>query len=662
MDWEKFINSVFECSKGVMGFEDIRSLLDISKHEHDNPHTQGKMLIINRLKFTGSKNNGDRIDFDKKFFTGVNVVFADNNKGKSSIFKIIKFALTGDKSSIKKDVYGWLKKVILEFQLNNTTFTIYIDLTNPRVKSGLYKSTIDALKICEDGKVKIEKILVNFEENTEQNFKDKMQEFFFEQFSYYNLFWTSSNKQSLELQDNSTSWKTYYKSIYLESKDYNVLFLTTDFGSQNKKILEMILGLKYTALINSWKIQLDYLKHESNKKDLFKDEMLGINEEEKMELQKELEDLQFRIEQVKIQQKQRFNKSTGIDIYKENAEKLFSIEQNLIKTEDELNGLNSEKTKLERQVARLEEELDFGYYFSNLDIKRCPRCEHEINQRKINKEKESHTCFLCDDELDSSSENDKEILMEKIEEQKRHLININAVIDKLKSRISEILTEKKETTILLEENEKNINSWDIEGEGISELADLVEKKIELEIKMKKRDYNSSDQQQIIEHKKDVVNCAINLLNDLRYRESIVILNSFEELILEQINKYGLKNIESVKVRDDMEIIFYQNSVENKFSDLNEGEQLRAKLAVVISLILLDVKYSVGRHPRLLIIDSPGKEEVISRDLIGLASIFKEINKEYEANLQIIIGTALDELKSASIKEKVLSKGKGEVLF
>ncbi|QOR65100.1 hypothetical protein IM538_14800 [Cytobacillus suaedae] len=661
MDWKKFIFNVFESSNRVMSLEEIESVLDISKHEHDNPHTQGKMLLINRLKFTGSKNNGDRIDFDKKFYSGVNVIFADNNMGKSSIFKIIKFALTGDKSSIKKDVCGWLETVILEFQLNHTIYSIYIDLTKPRIKSGLYKSTIEELKIS-NTKVEIEKLLVSFEVNSEQMFKEKMQEFFFEQFSYYNLFWTSSNKQTLELQDNSTSWKTYYKSIYLESKDYNVLFLTTDFGSQNKKILEMILGLRYTALINSWKIQLDYLKHESNKEHLFKNELLGINEEEKMLLQKELEGLKLKIEKEKIRQKLDFNKSTGIDTYKQNAEKLFLIERNLTKTEAELKELNSEKIKIVRNTARLEEEIDFGYYFSNLDIKKCPRCEHEINQGKIIKEKEKHTCMLCDDELDSNTESDKEILLETIEEQKRILININTGIEILESRISEILSDKTETTILLKESEENINSWDLEGERISDLADLVEKKIELEILIKKHDYDSSDNQKKLNHKKEVVNCAINLLNNLRYKESAIILNSLEELILEQINKYGLKNIESVKVKDDMEIIFHQNSVENKFSDLNEGEQLRAKLAVVISLILLDVKYSVGKHPRLLIIDSPGKEEVISKDLISLAGIFKEINKEYGANLQIIIGTALNELKSATVKEKVLSKGQGEVVF
>lgn len=65
---------------------------------------------------------------------------------------------------------------------------------------------------------------------------------------------------------------------------------------------------------------------------------------------------------------------------------------------------------------------------------------------------------------------------------------------------------------------------------------------------------------------------------------------------------------------------------------------------------------------MLIIDSPGKEEVISKDLIGLANIFRDIEKEYENELQIIIGTALKELQESSGDEKVIIKEPGEFVF
>jgi len=662
MNWDSFINEVFIKSEKVISEVEIKRLLEIHNVQLDNPHTQGKTLSIRRLKFNGRKNTGENIAFDKEFQSGVNVIFADNNKGKSSTFKIMKFALTGDKSSIKRDVYSWLESIALEFQLNNVSYTVYLDLSGTRLKGGLYRSKISDLKYNSIGQIEIEKILLVFEANSENKLQEKLQQFFFDQFSYYNLFWTSSNKNSLDLQNNSTSWKTYYKSIYLESKDYNVLFLTTDFGLQNRKVMEMILGLKYTGLINSWKVQLDYLKHDSKKMQLINKELLEVKDNDKEVLEEQLAKVVNEINLIKQSQKQKFNKLADLREYQGYIDNLLVLEKKLTDNTLELKNLEKEKVNLNRKIAKFEEELDFGFYFSNLEIKRCPRCEHEIRAQKLAKEKEHHKCMLCDDELDVNTEEDRAIFTSRLEEMKTQLSIVTNAIKDLENTVIEKTEERDSISKLLKEYEDNLQAWDVNEEEIGDLPDLIEKKLELEFKITNTGYDEKIQKEELDNKAKVVQAAIQVLNRKRYEESQEILISLEKLILEQINKYGLKNIQKISINNDMEINFHQNSVKNKFTDLNEGEQLRAKLAVVISLILLDVKYSVGRHPRILIIDSPGKEEVISRDLISLANIFKEINDNYHSELQIIIGTALKELKSATNSEKVFFKGAGEVVF
>lgn len=663
MEWNDFLLDVYASCNQALSTEEISNLLNINNYERDNPISQGKKLVINRLKLKGKKNTGELIDYDKEFQTGVNIIFADNGKGKSSIFKIIKFALTGDKSSIKKDVYSWLEKILFEFELNNTTYTVYINLTAARIRSGLYRSSIESLVFNKDGLVELEDILINFEVNSEAAFKDKMQSFFFEQFSYYNLSWTSSNKQSFELTENNASWKTYYKSIYLESKDYNVLFLNTDFGLQNKKVLEMILGLKYTALINTWNIQSDYLKNNLNKKRLVLEETFeGINQE-KNELEIELEELNEQFMELREQRKKTFRKTININHYKVQSQKLFDLERELAILNDKLEQLQNDKVQIEKRIHNLQEELEFGFYFSNLDIKKCPRCEHEIKREKELNEKTHHKCMLCEDSLEPRKDKDEEILTSRINELNEDHTKILVGIESLRGNISRMDEEKKNLLLKLSDNEQEIQSYQFDDKQIDELSRLIEKRIELEYKIEqKNSEKSNDEYKILDKKIEVVDCAIKLLNEFRYKESDSILRSLCVLIFEQLTRFGLKNVERVNIKDNLEIIFIQNGIENKFSELNEGEQLRAKIAVVLSLILLDVKYSVGRHPRLLIIDSPGKEEVISNDLISLASIFREINNEFENDLQIIIGTALEELKDASVESKVEAKGIGETIF
>jgi len=426
--------------------------------------------------------------------------------------------------------------------------------------------------------------------------------------------------------------------------------------------MEMILGLKYTGLINSWKVQLDYLKHDSKKMQLINKELLEVKDNDKEVLEEQLAKVVNEINLIKQSQKQKFNKLADLREYQGYIDNLLVLEKKLTDNTLELKNLEKEKVNLNRKIAKFEEELDFGFYFSNLEIKRCPRCEHEIRAQKLAKEKEHHKCMLCDDELDVNTEEDRAIFTSRLEEMKTQLSIVTNAIKDLENTVIEKTEERDSISKLLKEYEDNLQAWDVNEEEIGDLPDLIEKKLELEFKITNTGYDEKIQKEELDNKAKVVQAAIQVLNRKRYEESQEILISLEKLILEQINKYGLKNIQKISINNDMEINFHQNSVKNKFTDLNEGEQLRAKLAVVISLILLDVKYSVGRHPRILIIDSPGKEEVISRDLISLANIFKEINDNYHSELQIIIGTALKELKSATNSEKVFFKGAGEVVF
>lgn len=260
--FDKFVNTVYEhFLETDVTQDEIFKILDLKEdYNKDSPHSTGKRLKLKRLKILGEKDQNLYINYDKEIADGINVWIADNFKGKSSIFKVVKFALTGN-NDLKEDVKGWIHEVFLEFELGNS-YCIYI--SNPkgsRIKGGMYKLDIDKLiKIKSNSENSIDELSIVFEFNNNLEFKNLVQEFFFQQLSYYTLKWTqkSSQKDNLGLNEAKTSWDTYFKSIYLESKDYNTLFLAQDYGNQGQKIFEMILGLKFTYPINRLKIRRDY--------------------------------------------------------------------------------------------------------------------------------------------------------------------------------------------------------------------------------------------------------------------------------------------------------------------------------------------------------------------------------------------------------------------
>jgi hypothetical protein len=661
-NFEEFIKDLQVKFGDELSYDTISDLVDLDGiYQKDSPNSLGKRLVLNALKINGQKVTGETINYTKSFYSGVNVLFADNGKGKSSVFKIIKFALTGDKTSIKKDVITWLHEIYLEFYIGNVTYTTYIDLTGKRTSSALYRLSMDKVINIKQNKNPIEDHLIQFEARSDISFQENMQEFFYKEFSYYSLKWTSSNKTTVDLIENQTSWKTYYKSIYLESKDYNVLFLNQDFGTQGRKILEMFLGLQLTSAINTLNLKRDYLDNTLVKNKFVKN--IYVKPEKEDVYLNELNQVNQAIDDIKLNQKITFQKSHNLKVYNNLTNEIKRIENELLIANTENQEVNKQITQLTKQFTRLEEELNFGMFFSNLEVKVCPRCEHNVEPDKMTIEQNEHKCMLCESELSDANEEDKNALEFKIEELKQEVEKLQDVYQIGLKRLRVMEKDKEEHMSKLVEIESNINSFNFFENDIDLLSSNIQRKLELEFLIEQSGNEiEEDTHEKIEIKIDLLNYAMEYLNSHRLDMGQSILISFRKLILDQMHKFGLVSVTDVIITDKLDIQFLQNNELNKFNELNEGEQLRAKIAFYISLILLDIEFSVGRHPRLLIIDSPGKEEVISQDLIGLSSIFNDIESSFSESLQIIIGTALEPLKNASIEKKVDCKNPGETVF
>lgn len=84
----------------------IGELLTFERGLLENVFPQ-KRLVVKRVKFNGVKNEKPLISIGF-FDQGANMILADNLKGKSSVFKIIRYALTGD-NDLAQDIKGWLK-------------------------------------------------------------------------------------------------------------------------------------------------------------------------------------------------------------------------------------------------------------------------------------------------------------------------------------------------------------------------------------------------------------------------------------------------------------------------------------------------------------------------------------------------------------------------
>jgi hypothetical protein len=680
-DLKKFTEELHTEFKNTLSLEEIESLLETKEsYNKDTPLSTGKNLSLTYIAFKGEKStteqqsySGNQINFSQKIESGVNIWIADNFKGKSSVLKVIKYALTG-RNSLKPNIKKWIKQIVVNFKIGNKPYTIYLNTAgrlNGYLLNGAFQNFNDIEEFKDEGII---------QSKSETDYQEKIQDFFFKQFSYYSLKWTqkSSVKDSNELIEASTSWNTYFKSVFLESKD-TASFI---YGGQEKKIFEMLMGLELTYPINRLGLKKDMLNDQKGKQNLFTKIDIKEKTEEKIKLETKLNILNKHLKTLRDEKPININKiySDYNNLLKEittENKKAIDIENSTQALRKSLNSLNSKRSSNEEAVNRIKKEikknkkqlidiqeyLDIGIFFSNLEIKHCPSCNHEVSEHKKRIEIEEHKCSLCNEEVESlESDIDKDLYNEKIDRLNKLNLSLteeSSIITKeidvfniaYNKYINEIKDLKiKQTTIknTTELNQKlktleeliNLEKKKISPENI-EIEKIIKEKAILEYKISEIEKSTKKPKNVIDFEKQIkfLESAISKLNYMRFKFGENILQRLAELMLSEINDFGLKSITEIKISEKFEIQYKQDGDYITFNNIAEGEQLRAKIAFYLSLIQLDIEKNFGRHTRFLIIDSPGKEEADANFLNGLSNVLKSIEKRYGNQLQILIGTA-----------------------
>ncbi|AWH86333.1 hypothetical protein HYN59_14995 [Flavobacterium album] len=713
INYREFIKYVHLNFEEDISSEEVEDLLHLEEsYNKDSPTSLGKSLLLNRLVFSGTKLSGEAINFDQTLHKGINIWIADNHKGKSTIFKIIKFALTGN-DSIKKDIKLWIHEILLEFTIGKVTYTCNIDRTG-RDKGALYSFNIDQYNSYKANQ-KLDTIQkdVEFVFNSRQDFEDKLQNFFFEQFSFYNLKYTqkSGGKDSFELSTSSLSWSTYFKSIYLESSNYEYLFFDNEkFGSQGKKIFEMILGLPLTYPINMLNVQRDRISEKIGQIKLVDKSKVDTTRSTKERLDKRYQEVIRELDSIKknaeinfderplveeygkIQERAnqiRINQRTLTDSYQAEKAKLIPVEEEIRNLESDRHKINTEISKLKKQELNLEIYKQSQSFFSNLEIKTCPHCELQVSDAKKENEREHHICSLCGEESTEQKVDESE-LSQKVTQIKEEIVGHNDKLKQISTTIgkAEALIKNIKKSVedhygkliaipSIEPDNRRLKEIESEialvNKERGKYKDSIEKKDQL-IKeeailsfqleeIKKVELNVVSQELVaLNLKKSILDYALSALEKKRIVLNKDILAKLEQLILNEVNVFGLKSISQIEINDRYELIFTQNGVPISFNDLNEGEKLRVKIAFYLSLIQLDIEHRLGRHPRFLIFDSPGSEEMVPKHLQGLSDIFKSINDRFKDQLQIFVGSALREFAQITDEDRTFIKNEDEFIF
>lgn len=710
-NYKKFIQYIHKQFSDSFSEEDIENLFELSEsYEKDDPKSQGKILSINELIFSGIKSNQETFSYQRKFQKGINTWIADNLKGKSTIFKIIKYCLTGD-NTIKKAIKEWFKDFLLEFSLASDTFTVHIDASAPRVKCALYKFTIEEFtKLKEDDKLNLTNPNTIFTASSEKEFTEKIEDFFFNELSFYTLQYRHRPGLKNESVEANLSWQTYFKSIYLESSNYKYLYFEKEnIGRQGTKILEMLLGLRLTYPINQLTLLRDMKEEKIRNMKFVLEENKKANKDDLGKLTNELQVIENNLAELNKQKdfqsfegvlkeygdleaiiaKKKIERNNLQSSYNTADSQLSDLEKEIKQFSDSIKVREGEIKRIDKDIIQKELFVEAASFFTNLEVHECPHCEHPVSAEKKVEERESHTCSLCGTNVKVKKSDD--------EQQKEHIAKLNAEKDEilkniksLKKKLADRQNLVKSIKILYDKALADLQKHpktDDDEQRLNQLGSILRQQAEEQKQYQEAlsKKNSYIQQQAVlryrieelrkieanalpeesdklEKEVKVLNYGIDGLKTKRAHLNKQMLETFQNLILAQIQEFGTTSITGVRIDEKYDLVLVQHDKEEKFEDLVEGEKLRVKLAFYLSIIQLDIDHQLGRHPRFLIFDAPGSEEMIPSHLHGLIENFISINTKFQDNLQIFIGSAVRNFSEVTESSKSEIKEEDAFLF
>ncbi len=691
--FDEFVKYVHDIYAADFTLEEVKEILFLEDDGYNKsvPDSPQKRLLLRRIIIEGKKNDDTAFRYDRLLYSGVSMWVADNLKGKSTIFKAIGFALTG-RDKFTPLVRTWLKHVALEFSIKDAVYSVVLNLTGAQLKAAVYASSLDGLE----------------DEEPIKSFRSKdalagfMQELFFEEFDYYPIKRVQASQPSINLSDADLTWVSYYSSIYHQSKDYGNL----EIGNQHAMVFQMLLGLEYTFSIHAleakakkaereWILKTEQEKNQSTSvEDLEKlnKNLIAINEQIlKLKTNPEKKAIEAIEEKLHAFQQsretKRKEKMEGEDRLYQMKTALNSSQLLIKEKQHSIEHATKEINKLRKLVVEYQDYIDSGIFFNNLEVTECPHCDHEVDKDKRLQEKESKICMLCDHTM-TAKENDTEIWQMRIQEAKGEIERNRLLTEKENQALNDIEVKAKihhtnfaslETKVLglsndletldasIEEAEGTRNQLRAlaEGDYFSKFENLLEQKINLESQITIAEKQATMQlDKKMKKRAEVLRTGHELMLKSRKKLGQATLSELEVIMLSQLHSLGLSSYTKVVINPDNFIIhYYQGNIVNNFNDISEGEQLRAKLALYLSLIELDLEKGLGRHPRLIILDSPTKEEADVHFVEGLKKTLLHIEEKFGEQLQVMVGTANRELTSIiTSAERIEVKESGQFVF
>lgn len=591
-------------------------------------------LRLLRIRFSGIRTGNTQpgsFEFDwSDLACGVWAITSGKNlRGKTTVIEIVKWLLRGKRpNALQEDVYSWIQSASLSFLLDGNSFSITVMSNAPPT---------GRLERIDEG---MPKTIALFD--SEETFELAMEEFFLTALGIARISNWKESKDELEAGKTVLHGWPALSSVMFISTNYESLFGDMPVRAGiNARLMQMFLGIPWVSTVFSAKTAQKQIlsiesaqANEASVTSRQRDERIAVLTND---LKTRESDFAKMPDDASI--RKTISEKSAEYSHRKRAERAFSVENNA--SQRELGALES---ALKEDKIALRKHLDSiaaGAIFRAIEPTCCPCCDSALKS-PMPHTGPSSKCSLCgsinvEDSDNEAIKNRLELSISKTQE---------AIAEKRKhiSKIQDYLTTNDQACEKIQSEIENAEQL----LGKFETRNQLETEIQI-IKGKIEELNNLPiTPEVSRKEKQIAKAVVDVSDALAKEYQDNILSSVSTKIVEYAQRFGIGQIEEASLRGNASLELKKGGgIATSFSKLTDGEKLRIKVATVLAMLSVAEEEGVGRHPGLLMVDSPRAQEMADSDFEALIEGIESIATDLPF-LQIFIAGRSSDLLATRI--------------
>lgn len=612
-----------------------------------------RALRIERIAFSGTKIiHGAETPFAFAWDLGPGlwcVASHDNLVGKSTVLHLVLWALRGEPPrGLQADVRSWIRSFAVGMRIDDERLTVEVALPNGEAKGRVRRLNLDG-STTELG---------TFE--TARAFSETMAALMMERLGLEPIPYRMKFPGSDDGRTVFAAWPAYAMSLYFGDR-HELLLGDNPHGNLPGRMLEMFVGVSWAA--TSFAAQAAKTQNEQELR----------NAERRAK-----EDRAQRLAGLEMLEQELAAARAHLETFADVAE----VSRDLDRTVAEIGALSVAATDLAAQEAQatdvvetarrawtawrkrlreIEEAQAAQQYFQLLQPRFCPRCHRGIADADYAREHAEHACSVCAGPM---PEGDPADFQAELETTRANEAEARQVLAEATTAATDVRARLKAAHDALARARARVAELNAQASRAAERHAAERRVIELQARL-------ADRRQLIDagrsdpdRAESRILAAAAAETDRRARAAeATLFDALNEQIIDLAKRFGVAAVERARIDRSARLkVWKGGAAAMNYGDLTPGERVRLRLATVIALLRVGQRLGLGRHPGLVLVDSPGSEETREGDVAALLGEINALTTELP-HLQVLVASAQPEIVTRAVDPARLRlAGPGETLW